>query len=134
MHSVVKKSSRFGMRLSSSIGLKTVVKDQEFEKVERRFNALQKSVRIFQKDMCDYTKKVEEFVTTGFNIAEEIAELYQERKGQQEVDQFRSAHRIILTQFWEAFKQTIERNINGLIRQLLQAFRAPANLIQKRYD
>lgn len=36
-------------------------------------------------------------------MAEGIAELYQERKTQQEVVQFRSAHQIILTEYWVSF-------------------------------
>ncbi|GFR28534.1 dynamin-binding protein [Trichonephila clavata] len=134
IHSMAKKTSRFGMRLSSSFGLKTVIKDQEFEKVERRFTALEKSLKIFQKDVFDYTRKNEELVTTAFNLAEDIAEFYQERKTQQEVEQFRNTHRIILTEHWDTFKQTIERSINSPLKLLLQSFRGPTNLIQKRYD
>ncbi|XP_054710835.1 rho guanine nucleotide exchange factor 38-like, partial [Uloborus diversus] len=134
MHSVAKKSSRLGMRLSSSFGLKTLVKDQEFEKVAKRFHSLDKTLKIFQKEVCEYSKKYEELVACGFNIAEDIADIYQERKSQQEVDQFRSVHRVILTQFWESFKQNIERNVNSPIKMLLQAFRGPINLIHKRHD
>lgn len=36
-------------------------------------------------------------------MSEEIAEFYQEKKNQQEVDQFRSTHRIILTEHWDAY-------------------------------
>lgn len=36
-------------------------------------------------------------------MAEDIAELYQEKKSQQEVDKFRTAHRTILTEYWESF-------------------------------
>ncbi|GFT34885.1 dynamin-binding protein [Nephila pilipes] len=134
IHSMAKKTSRFGMRISSSFGLKTVIKDQEFEKVERRFTALEKSLKIFQKDVFDYIRKNEELVTTAFNLSEDIAEFYQERKTQQEVDQFRNTHRIILTDHWDTFKQTIERSINSPLKLLLQSFRGPTNLIQKRYD
>ncbi|XP_015929681.1 rho guanine nucleotide exchange factor 38 isoform X2 [Parasteatoda tepidariorum] len=134
IHSMAKKTSRFGMRLSTTIGLKTISKDEEFEKLGTKFNALEKSLKIFQKDILEYMKKAEELVATAFNMAEEIAELYQEKKNQQEVDQFRSTHRIILTQHWDVFKQTVERSINSPIKLLLQSFRGPTNLIQKRYD
>ncbi|XP_055933569.1 dynamin-binding protein-like [Argiope bruennichi] len=134
IHSMAKKTSRFGMRISSSFGLKTVIKDQEFEKVERRFTSLEKSLKIFQKDMFDYVKKMEELVTTAFQISEDIAEFYQDKKTQKEVEQFRNTHRSILTEHWENFKQTIERSINSPIKLLLQNFGGPTNLIQKRYD
>ncbi|GIY80564.1 dynamin-binding protein [Caerostris darwini] len=134
IHSMAKKTSRFGMRISSSIGLKTVIKDQEFEKIETRFTALEKSLKIFQKDIFDYVKKIEELITTAFNISEDISEFYQERKNQQEVEKFRDTHRIILTEHWDTFKQTIERSISSTMKLLLQSFRGPTNLIQKRYD
>ncbi|CAL1281416.1 unnamed protein product [Larinioides sclopetarius] len=134
IHSMAKKTSRIGMRISSSFGLKTVIKDQEFEKVERRFTGLEKSLKIFQKDMFDYVKKYEELVTTAFQISEDISEFYQDKKTQKEVEQFRNTHRIILAEHWEAFKQTIERSINSQIKLLLQNFGGPTNLIQKRYD
>ncbi|KAG8196563.1 hypothetical protein JTE90_003576 [Oedothorax gibbosus] len=134
VHSMAKKTSRLGMRLTCSFGLKTVAKDEEFDKVLRRFTALEKSLKIFQKDVCDYIKRNEELITTAFNMSEEIAEFYQEKKNQQEVDQFRSTHRTISTKHWDTYKQVIERNVNSPIKLLLQSFRGPTNLIQKRYD
>lgn len=134
IHSMLKKSSRLGMRLSSTIGLRSVAKDEAFEKVEQKFSALEKSIKIFLKDVGTYSEKLEEFVTTGMNMGEDIADLYQERKTQQEVDQFRSAHRIIVTQFWEAFKHSMNRSVITPLEQLLRTYEGPNNLIQKRYD
>ena len=46
---------------------------------------------------------LQELYTCTFSLAEGIAELYQERKNQQEVEHFRTAHCTILTDYWESF-------------------------------
>ncbi|GIY49775.1 dynamin-binding protein [Caerostris extrusa] len=137
IHSMAKKTSRFGMRISSSIGLKTVnfarLKIKNSKKLKQDLQLWKNLLKYFRKIFL-IMLKTEELITTAFNISEDISEFYQERKNQQEVEKFRDTHRIILTEHWDTFKQTIERSISSTIKLLLQSFRGPTNLIQKRYD
>ncbi|XP_023212162.1 dynamin-binding protein-like, partial [Centruroides sculpturatus] len=134
IHSILKKSSRFGMRLSSSIGLTTVTKDEMFEDAEKTFRSLEKTIKIFLKDVNSFNESMQDYRMTALNVAEDIANFYQQRNAQQEIEKLRTTHFIIVTQYWEDFKISMERHVINPLNELLQTFNGPRNLIQKRYD
>lgn len=134
LHSILKKSSRFGMRLSSSIGLTSVTKDEIFENSEKTFRNLEKTIKIFLKDLNAFTESMQDYRMTALNVAEDIANFYQQRNIQQEIEKLRTTHFIIVTQYWEDFKVSMEKHVINPLNELLQMFAGPRNLIQKRYD
>lgn len=134
LHSLRKKSSRISTMLSSSLGLSSVTKDEDFAEAEKKFQTVEKTLKIFLKDLTAFLSQMQEFYSVVLNVAEDIGSFYQERKGLKEVNQLRSVHRIIFTQFWEDFRSSIDKRVLNVIKQLLQMFHGPHNLIQKRHD
>ncbi|XP_076307019.1 dynamin-binding protein-like isoform X2 [Tachypleus tridentatus] len=134
LHSVKKKSSRFSAKLSTTLGLTSVPKDEAFETAVSEFHSLEKTVKVFLKNMNVFTEEMQSCVHVALSLTEDIADYYQDKRTQQEVDQYRATHHIMVNQFWEDFKVAVGKNVALPLNNLLAAFHGPNNLIQKRRD
>ncbi|RWS02758.1 dynamin-binding protein-like protein [Dinothrombium tinctorium] len=134
MHTVIKKSSRFGYRLSSSMGFSNAAKDEEFDAEVSKLHSLEKSIKLFLKGINAFIEQSKELVTTSFHISEEIAAFYDEKSKQVEVDELRRIQRLILTDFREEMKRNVDEHVIDILTQLLQKFQTPNKLIAKRND
>ncbi|RWS26099.1 dynamin-binding protein-like protein, partial [Leptotrombidium deliense] len=133
MHTLKKKSSRFGYRLSSTFGLSNT-KDEEFDAEVLKLHSVEKSINVFLKGLTAFMDQLLELVTLTFHISEEIASFYAEKSKQVEVDELRRIDRLILTDFWEEMKVNVEENVISILKQLLSKFQTPNKLIDKRND
>ncbi|XP_013774351.1 dynamin-binding protein-like isoform X2 [Limulus polyphemus] len=134
LHSVKKKSSRFSAKLSTTLGLTSVPKDEAFEAIASEFHSLEKTIKGFLKNVSLFTEEMQSYVHVALSLTEDIADYYQDKRNQQEVDQYRATHHIMVNQFWEDFKVAVRKNVTVPLNNLLTAYHGPNNLIQKRGD
>ncbi|CAG2108460.1 unnamed protein product [Medioppia subpectinata] len=134
LHTVIKKGSRLGHRISSTLGLSNVTKDDEFNGVMQKFRAVEKTIKIFAKDKEAFMKSVEDFSKQGLIAVEAIAEYYDKRNKQQEVDQLRTTHRVMVQQYWQQFDSQVNTDVTPVLDKLMAKFSGPNKLIAKRFD
>src|SRR6266487_4112711 len=73
LHTMKKKSSRLGIRITSTFRLANATKDEEFEARVYKFRTLEKTIKIFLRDSNAYMEQMKEFVDTLFHVSEDIA-------------------------------------------------------------
>lgn len=134
LHSVAKKSSRLSAKLSSSLGLSMAPKDELFLEQERSFHSLERTLRMFLRNLDVLMNYLTEEVTALFHLGEVLAMFYMERTKDQDVDEFRTTQRLIMSQYWAEFKNVVERRVTCPIMSLLELFEGPCKLIEKRND
>lgn len=134
LHSVAKKSSRLSAKLSSSLGLSMAPKDEQFLEQERSFHTLERTLRGFLRNVELLMNHLNEEVVSLFRLSENLALFYMERKNDQDVDEFRNTQRLIMSHYWEEFKNVIERRVTTPLISLLELFEGPGKLIEKRND
>lgn len=132
LHSVLKKSSRFGVRLSSTLGLTSVEKDESFEQAEREFRVLEKALRLFLKNLTGFCDQVKLMVQVSLQVSEDLVQFYHERQVLPEVERYRAAQHTVCSQHWQHFSTAVERDVASVLKQLLQLFVGPSKLISKR--
>ncbi|CAN8027869.1 unnamed protein product, partial [Ixodes persulcatus] len=103
LHSVLKKSSRFGVRLSSTFGLTAVEKDEQFERTEREFRLLEKALKLFLKNLGIFCDQMKESVQVSLQLSEDLVLFYRDRSSVPEVDRYRSVQHAICAQHWQEF-------------------------------
>ncbi|XP_034230974.1 dynamin-binding protein-like isoform X2 [Thrips palmi] len=133
-HSVAKKSSRLSAKLSSSLGLSLAPKDELFLEQERSFHSLEKTLRIFLRNLDVLLNHLQEEVVDLFHLSEALGAFYMERKNDQDVDEFRTTQRLIMNNYWQDFKTVVERRVTTPLMSLLELFEGPCMLIEKRND
>ncbi|KAF4527954.1 hypothetical protein B566_EDAN014127 [Ephemera danica] len=123
-HSVAKMSSRLGMKLSSSLGIGTIIKDPAFEEQEQMFHTLEKAVRMFIKNVESFMAILHDVVMTQLRCAEAIADFYKETKDTANVDEFRMAQHTLVAEVFPTFTQDelnlAKHNYEALNSQLLE--------------
>ncbi|KAL3194439.1 hypothetical protein MRX96_046068 [Rhipicephalus microplus] len=132
LHSVLKKSSRFGVRLSSTFGLTSVEKDEAFERAEREFRVLEKALKLFLKNLAVFCDQMKQTVHVSLQLSEDLVQYYHDRKSLPEVERYRAVQHTICAQHWHEFATAVERDVEGVLKQLLQMFVGPNKLITKR--
>ncbi|XP_068082525.1 dynamin-binding protein isoform X2 [Anabrus simplex] len=132
LHSVAKKSNRLGALFTSSLGFGAVTKDSVFQEYETMFHAIEKSVRIFLKNVEMFIQYMREVIQCQWFIAEDIAHFYQEKNS--EVEEFVKIQKLIDKKFWKDFENTVHRRVTTPLNTLIELFEGPLILIQKRQD
>ncbi|XP_013387330.1 dynamin-binding protein [Lingula anatina] len=134
IHSIMKKSNRLSMKLTSNLGLSSQTKDQQFNKEEIRFRNLEKAIKLFVRNVGQYIDQIQESVGCQETMAEDISDLYAENNSCQEVQQYRAAFRMLGDESIFTFKSHVERRVTIPLNKLLSMFHGPLNVIQKRDD
>lgn len=78
-------------------------RDQDFDELERKFSHLIRSVQVFAVDSATFRENLHEVAVSQFNIAENVADLYKDKVHIREVERFRSAHRNIISTYWNQY-------------------------------
>ncbi|GLG97318.1 Protein still life, isoform SIF type 1 [Gryllus bimaculatus] len=122
LHSVAKKSTRFGMLVSSTLGFGAVTKDPAFIECETAFHAIEKTIRTFLKNIESFIQHLHEVVLSQCYIAEGFAHFYQERHP--DVEEFARIQKLVNTQYFKEFIQEelliARNNYQALNDQLLE--------------
>ena len=134
LHSFMKKGTRFGHRITSTLGLSNSTKDNEFDLAVQRFRTVEKTIKIFAKDKQAFMKSAYDFSNQGLAVVEAIGQYYDKKNRQQEVEQLRTTHRVIVTQYWTEFNAAVDRDVTPVLDKLIAKFNGPNQLIKKRHD
>ncbi|XP_071445121.1 dynamin-binding protein-like isoform X2 [Hetaerina americana] len=133
LHSVLKKSSRLGMKLSSSLGIGLNAKDPEFDNQELLFRSLLKSVKDFMRNVDLFYCGLEDMTSCQCNCSEIMYTCFDENKCSG-VNEFKDAQKIVFSKFLVEFKNNIDRRVLKPLSTLIDLCEGPEILIQKRND
>ncbi|KAK3591896.1 hypothetical protein CHS0354_005105 [Potamilus streckersoni] len=134
LHSIKKKSNRFRERFSANLGIVDQTRDENFEKVESKIRALEKTVKIFIKDVQAYIDQVQENLSCQESFVADLDDFYMEKRVCQEVQQYQKVFNYLKDQIFTDFKSQVSDLVVSPLTQLSQSFVGPIKVIQKRYD
>ncbi|KAL4224790.1 hypothetical protein ACF0H5_015486 [Mactra antiquata] len=134
LHSIKKKSSRIKERFSANLGFIDQTRDSNFDKEETRYRHLEKSVRVFIKDIQLYLDDVQNVVGCQESIAADIEDFYSEKRDIQEVQRYQSFYNSIHMTFLPNFQVEVDELVVLPLNQMVGMFEGPNKVIQKRYD
>ncbi|KAL3842358.1 hypothetical protein ACJMK2_020381 [Sinanodonta woodiana] len=134
LHSIKKKSNRFRERFSANLGIVDQTRDENFEKEESKFRALEKTVKIFIKDVQAYIDQVQENLSCQESFVADLDDFYMEKRVCQEVQQYQKVFNYLKDEIFTDFKSQVSDLVVSPLTQLSQTFVGPIKVIQKRYD
>ncbi|CAF0817065.1 unnamed protein product [Adineta steineri] len=128
-----KKSARITMRLSSAFGLTAHTIDEQFNFQEQRFRAIEKFLKLFQRNIYISIEAFRETILTQVDVAEDLEELLNDKMPDL-VQQFLGSKRSLLEHAFKEFRNHIELYVIHSINILIKLFILPSNLISKRHN
>lgn len=134
MHTVRKKTSRLSTRITASLGLISLTRDEEFERHYENFKSIEKTIRVFAKNLSTFVEHFEKFLLSLQYTSENLSDLYRDKGNsyRKELEELRRKNKALICEHFHAFKRTIERQVVAVCNQLLQKFSGPQQLIGKR--
>jgi hypothetical protein len=133
IHSVAKKSSRLGAKLSVTLGLTNIPIDQNFDELEKNFISLEKTVKQFLKDVIQCISYLDNESQCSEIITEHIYQ-YFARSPNDEILQLQKIRNIIRSRFIKQLKTCIEMRVLSHLNILITLLAGPELLINKRHD
>ncbi|XP_011494939.1 PREDICTED: dynamin-binding protein-like [Ceratosolen solmsi marchali] len=133
MHSVAKKSCRLSAKLSVTLGLTNVPIDQKFDKLEKNFIFLEKTIKHFLKDIV----KCIIFLDNESHCNEIVTEhLHQYFSGvpNNKILELQKIRNIVKCQFIKQLKTCIGIQVISPLNILMPLLAGPELLISKRHD
>lgn len=132
LHTVRKKTARLSTRITASLGLISLTRDEEFEKHHESFKHIEKTIRVFIKNLTTFVEHFENFLLALQNTSENLADFYRDKTHQRELEELRRKNKALACEHFHAFKRTVDRHVVSVASQLLQKFSSPHQLISKR--
>lgn len=134
LHTFRKKSSRLGYKITSKIGFHSNVKDNEFDSLAVKFRSLEKTLKIFIKDLSLVVESQESILKYAYYFVNSLSEFYGSRADQGEVDHLVKCHKRLLDDTWSETRKYLKHNVFEVLNVLLSKFSGPSHLIDKRND
>lgn len=134
IHAVKKKSSRLGMKLYSKIGLVSTTKDPEFDSLFTQFKSLEKTIKIFLKDLLLLMENQHLFLKYSHDFVQSVVDFYAGKRNIDEIMLLLQIHKEIWENIWSDMKKLLKFNVLEVIETLLKKFEGPNHLIAKRND
>ncbi|XP_077861889.1 uncharacterized protein LOC102808854, partial [Saccoglossus kowalevskii] len=134
LHSIRKKSQRMNQRLTQMTGLVTQTVDEKFNEEERKFRDLEKTIKIFVKDVNSYLEKLQESTSSQAVVAEDIADYYANQANLDEVAKYSKSQRDLANKLYKNYTLFVQQRVVSPLNSLLIMFQGPHKLIQKRFD
>lgn len=134
LHTIKKKYSRFNYGLKSTIGFGHKNADLEFQTELNKFRSLEKSIKVFIKNITFLVEQLDLYVKTAYSLSEEMVALYGDKCKQRLIEKSKSCHYEILNKSINELKNKIEIYITDTLKRLLEKFANPELLIKKRKD
>ncbi|XP_055335656.1 dynamin-binding protein-like isoform X2 [Paramacrobiotus metropolitanus] len=131
-HSVVKKSSRIGLLVSSTIGLTTLMQDPTFQAAERRFQITKRTIKWFLRNVAEFVEQLRNLLPILTSIAEDFALLLKNRPDGV-ADAFSGSQEAISKQIIHEFVPKIKVHVVHPLEETLNQFSGPVKLISKRH-
>lgn len=132
LNTVRKKTTRCAMRISANLGFISLTRDEEFERHYDSFKQLEKSIRVFIKNLTLFVEHFESFLLALQSTSDNLADFYRDKTLQKEITELRKKNKALNCEHFHAFKRTVDRQVIAVASQLLQKFSGPHQLIQKR--
>ena len=132
LHTVRKKTARLTTRINATLGLISLTRDEEFERHYENFKHLEKTIRVFIKNLTAFVQHFERFLLALQNTSEHLADFYHDKSHQRELDELRKKNKALACEHFHAFKRTVDRQVISVAGQLLQKFAGPHQLVSKR--
>lgn len=128
LHSFKKKTSRLSTRITASLGIISLTRDEEFERHHETFRTIEKTIRKFVKNLKAYMEHMERFLVSLQQTSNNLIDFYCDK---QYVDELRTTNKNLANQYGD-FKKRLDENVVTVASQLLQRFVIPHQLISKR--
>ncbi|KAJ7357603.1 hypothetical protein OS493_024416 [Desmophyllum pertusum] len=133
-HSVVKKGSRFNQRLTQLTGLVSQTVDEKFIEEEKKFRAIEKTVKTLWKNISTYLEEFQEIMECHKSSGQNISDFYQEACTCSEVSTYHKTQKRIGETILYIFMNSVQMQVLSPLNSLLNLFQGPQRLIQKRND
>ncbi|XP_019615513.1 PREDICTED: dynamin-binding protein-like isoform X1 [Branchiostoma belcheri] len=133
-HSIRKKSSRFTGRLIHMMGQSELSVDERFNEADRKFHNMEKTIKVFIRNVSENLRQMQEGLQAQLLVAEDITDFYAEKANRQEIENYRTAYRTIVSTHLPKYKTFVEERVVSPLTSLVLMYQAPNKLIQKRYD
>ncbi|XP_052067462.1 dynamin-binding protein-like isoform X1 [Mytilus californianus] len=133
LHTLKKKGSRFKGRLSTNLGISPQTKDEEFDKEEIKFREMEKTVKIFTKDVQTYIDNLQESYSCHEGLVIDLVDFYDE-KPCPDVKKYQRLFQIIQDKYLPEFTSTVADIVVVPLSKLMVFFNGPNKVIQKRFD
>ena len=134
LHTLRKKSSRFGFKLTSKIGMHSNLKDSEFDSLSVDFKSLEKTLKIFIKDLSVLVESQESVLKYSHYFVHSLGEFYGSRVDMGAIDHLAKCHKRLIEETWSECKKNLKHNVFEVLNMLLSKFSSPSHLIDKRND
>lgn len=134
LHTLRKKSSRFGFKITSKIGMHSNLKDNEFDNLSVDFKSLEKTLKIFIKDLSVLVESQESVLKYSHHFVHSLSEFYGSRVDMGAIDHLAKCHKRLIEETWSETKKHLKHNVFEVLNMLLSKFSSPSHLIDKRND
>ncbi|XP_076037755.1 uncharacterized protein LOC143023129 isoform X2 [Oratosquilla oratoria] len=134
MHSVAKKSARISTMLSASLGIMSQTKDPIFDAEEEKFLCCQRLTTALVRDAEAVLCSVQARHTAEYGAAEGVAMIYLKDARSPEIESIRNATKETCGRILGQFERIMLTTVIAPLKHLVQYFKAPERLIQKRHD
>ncbi|XP_072162827.1 uncharacterized protein [Diadema setosum] len=134
LHSIRKKSQRINQRFTQMTGLSTQTIDEDFEKAERRFHNLEKTIKIFVKDVHAYLEQLKEATAVEATVGSDISDYYANQSNLHEVNKYEAVQNHLANKLYKDYTLFVQQRVMSPLNSLLNMFQGPQKLIQKRFD
>lgn len=131
MHSISKKSKRVTGHLKILTGGEPQIKDETFNKEEKLFRSLEKTVKFCVKNISLFLQHLEESTLHAAQNVTELQDILHERD---EKESGSSNMLISPENPYEGLADQLDKMVLSPLSALLTLFPGPQKLIQKRYD
>lgn len=127
-----KKTARLSTRITASLGLISLTRDEEFERHYECFKHIEKTLKTFVKNILTFVEHFEHFLLSLQNTTENLSDFYRNRSHQRELDELKRKNKVLTCEYYQEFRRTIDRQVVAVASQLLQKFSGPHHTINKR--
>ncbi|CAB3363327.1 Hypothetical predicted protein [Cloeon dipterum] len=131
-HSVAKKSSRLGAKLSSSLGMSNTVRDELFEECARTFFSLDKHIKNFCRGVEIVLYQTKEVSLAQFHSSEAISDFFDDQTANN--FEFRQAQKYISSELLTQFTTSLQKYVLEPLNAIIDLAIGPTKLIEKRND
>ncbi|XP_038053074.1 dynamin-binding protein-like isoform X2 [Patiria miniata] len=133
-HSIKKKSQRINERFTRMTGLTTQTVDGDFDQMERRFKNLEKTIRIYVKDVNAYLEQLKDATSSEAAVGSDISDYYASQSNLHEVNKYEAVQRHLANKLYKDYTLFVQQRVISPLNGLLIMFQGPHKLIDKRYD
>lgn len=132
IHTVKKKTARLSTRITASLGLISLTRDEEFERHYETFKHIEKTIRAFIKNLATFVEHFENFLLSLQVTSDNLTDFYRDKSHRRELEELKKKNKALVCEHFHAFRRTIDRQVIAVASQLLQKYSGPQQLINKR--